>query len=184
MFAYTKDNSSKRRLGVLVSALLGGILVLAACAPAAPASQPPESNQEQQPTPTDEPPETQPLPREPGKTPEPLPQEAVGPIVLPETPILGEVPDDLLAQIFQDLQQNQGRSPELAELLRAEAVTWPDGSLGCPEPGQMYTMALVDGYWVQIRVGDEIYDYRASQRGTFKLCTQDVGSPKPPSPGG
>lgn len=31
-------------------------------------------------------------------------------------------------------------------VIRAEAVTWPDGSLGCPEVDMMYTQALVPGY--------------------------------------
>ena len=39
------------------------------------------------------------------------------------------------------------------KVLSAEAVTWSDGSLGCPEPGMMYTQALVPGYRVQIRGG-------------------------------
>jgi hypothetical protein len=30
---------------------------------------------------------------------------------------------------------------------------WNDGSLGCPEPGMMYTQALVNGYWLIIEAG-------------------------------
>ena len=58
-----------------------------------------------------------------------------------------------------------------------EEVTWNDGSLGCPEPGMMYTQALVDGYRVIIRAGDKTYDFRGT--GTdFRLCTNDLGNPK------
>ena len=60
---------------------------------------------------------------------------------------------------------------------RAQAVTWSDGSLGCPEPGQMYTQALVDGYWVVLRAGGQEYDFRASQRGEVKLCPPGQGRP-------
>jgi hypothetical protein len=35
-------------------------------------------------------------------------------------------------------------------VVQAEAVTWPDGALGCPEPGIVYTQALVPGYWVVV----------------------------------
>ena len=35
-------------------------------------------------------------------------------------------------------------------IVRAEPVVWNDGSLGCPEPGMMYTQALLNGYWVII----------------------------------
>ena len=33
-------------------------------------------------------------------------------------------------------------------LIRDEAVTWSDGSLGCPQPGEYYTQVLVPGYWI------------------------------------
>lgn len=55
-------------------------------------------------------------------------------------------------------------------LLRAERVTWPDGSLGCPQPGRMYTMALVPGYRIRIQAGTEQFDYHASLRGPPALC--------------
>jgi hypothetical protein len=55
-------------------------------------------------------------------------------------------------------------------LLSAERVTWPDGSLGCPMPGRMYTMALVPGYRIRIQSGTEQLDYHASMRGQPQLC--------------
>jgi hypothetical protein len=55
-------------------------------------------------------------------------------------------------------------------VIRDQAVTWSDGSLGCPQPGVFYTQALVPGYWVVLQVGDQEYDYRASERGHFVLC--------------
>jgi hypothetical protein len=35
---------------------------------------------------------------------------------------------------------------DLAELVRAEPVDWPDGSLGCPRKGMAYTQAIVPGW--------------------------------------
>jgi hypothetical protein len=52
-------------------------------------------------------------------------------------------------------------------IVRAESVVWNDGSLGCPEPGNMYTEALVNGYWVIIRARGQTYDFRADSRGSF-----------------
>lgn len=57
----------------------------------------------------------------------------------------------------------------------AEAVTWADGSLGCPEPGMMYTQALVPGYRIRVRAGDHLLDYHASERGYFVLCPPGRG---------
>jgi hypothetical protein len=54
-------------------------------------------------------------------------------------------------------------------VMSADAVVWSDGSLGCPLPGTMYTMALVPGYRVRIRVGESILDYHAGGRQLI-LC--------------
>jgi hypothetical protein len=51
-----------------------------------------------------------------------------------------------------------------------EPVTWPDGSLGCPDPGMMYTQALVEGYRVTLLAGDLTYDYRVGRGGHFRRC--------------
>lgn len=57
------------------------------------------------------------------------------------------------------------------ELVSAEQVTFTDGSLGCAEPGQSYTQALVDGMRVVISVDGTTYDYRLGE-GDLKLCTR------------
>lgn len=82
----------------------------------------------------------------------------------------GEVPAELLESILDDLMSKEGLQREGVEVERSEYVIWPDGSLGCPEPGVMYTQAQVPGYWVVVRAGDKRYDYRASDRGQFRRC--------------
>ena len=56
------------------------------------------------------------------------------------------------------------------EVLSAEAVTWPDGSLGCPQPGMMYTQALVPGFRIRVRAGTETLDYHAGRGGAPMFC--------------
>lgn len=53
---------------------------------------------------------------------------------------------------------------------KAEPVTWRDGALGCPQPGVLYTQALVPGYRIIVRSGGIRLDYHASLRGTPVLC--------------
>ena len=55
-------------------------------------------------------------------------------------------------------------------MVRAEAVVWNDGSLGCPQPGEFYIQILVNGYWVISQVEGVEYDYRANDSGFFTLC--------------
>jgi hypothetical protein len=66
-------------------------------------------------------------------------------------------------------------------IVRAEAVIWNDGSLGCPEPGMQYTQALVNGYWVVIRSAERGYDFRLRRDGSFRLCPEGRGHPPLPS---
>jgi hypothetical protein len=52
-------------------------------------------------------------------------------------------------------------------------VTWRDGSLGCPEPGVQYTQALVPGWRVILRAGDQTLDYHAAANGHLILCPRE-----------
>lgn len=88
----------------------------------------------------------------------------------PENPVVGEVPDALLNKIIADLSQHLGVQRSALEVIRGEAVVWNDGSLGCPQPGMFYTQALVNGYWVVLQIGEEKFDYRASESGHFIRC--------------
>ena len=93
----------------------------------------------------------------------------------------GDIPADLLRAIVVDASERTGATSEEIEVVSAEPAGWNDGSLGCPEPGQLYTQALVDGYRVIIRAGDQELDYRAAHGGV-RVC-EDAGGPgatKPP----
>jgi hypothetical protein len=89
---------------------------------------------------------------------------------------IGEVPGDLLDAIVNDAAERAGIQRDEVEVLTAESVTWNDGSLGCPEPGMMYTQALVPGYRVVVEAGGEEMHFHASERGSFRFCE----NPKPP----
>lgn len=88
----------------------------------------------------------------------------------PEAGVTGEVPADLLDNILADLEERTGAKRSEFEILRAEATQWNDGGLGCPEPGQDYTQAIIDGYRVVLEYAGETYDYHAAAIGYFKLC--------------
>jgi hypothetical protein len=87
-----------------------------------------------------------------------------------DQPVTGEVPPDVMADVIADAVDRTGVEPEAIEVVQAAAVTWNDGSLGCPEPDMSYTMALVDGYHVILSAGDEDLDYRVAAQGGFRLC--------------
>jgi hypothetical protein len=56
------------------------------------------------------------------------------------------------------------------EVVSALRVTWPDGSLGCPEPDMQYTQALVPGWRIFLRANGRTLDYHAAANGHVILC--------------
>jgi hypothetical protein len=84
-----------------------------------------------------------------------------------------QVPADLKRMTeaaLVDAARRTGRDPATLKVISAESVVWPDGSLGCPEPGMAYTMALVPGYRIRVDAGGSEFDYHASARGQLVLC--------------
>jgi len=69
-----------------------------------------------------------------------------------------------------DAGRRTGLPRTALELVSAQAVTWSDGSLGCPQPGMLYTQALVPGYRIRIRAAAQELDYHAGTRGALVLC--------------
>ena len=97
-----------------------------------------------------------------------------------EPVVTGEVPADLMDAILADAGSRSTTKAAIS-VIRAQAVTWSDGSLGCPVKGMSYTQALVDGYWVVLDAGGQQLDYRASVSGSFKYCA--FGGLPPVGPG-
>jgi hypothetical protein len=103
---------------------------------------------------------------------------------LGETPVVGEVPQDILKPILEDVHDKSGADIEDVKVIRAENIIWPDGSMGCGKPGEMYTQAQVPGYWVVLEVNGDSYDYRVTENGYFNICDQSRPSNQPPAIGG
>ena len=91
----------------------------------------------------------------------------------------GEVPTDLLESIVAEAAERAGVEPAEIQVVAAEAVTWNDGSIGCPEPGMMYTQALVPGYRVLLEAGGDELAFHATESGEFRFCAD----PQPPLEG-
>lgn len=102
---------------------------------------------------------------EPGQTPRVMPAPGV-PSSLSNIPGL----DPLLREMVADLSQRQGIPAEQISVKNIQATTWSDGSLGCPQPGMMYTMALVDGYQISLEANGKTFYYHTSGKDYFVYC--------------
>ncbi len=72
-----------------------------------------------------------------------------------------------------DAARRFGQPPSTFTLVSAEPVTWRDGSLGCPQPGRVYTQALVAGWRIRLRGPNGELDYHARTNGVPVLCPPD-----------
>ena len=70
----------------------------------------------------------------------------------------------------RDLAGRLGAAATGIEIVRAERVTCPDGSLGCPRPGLLYTQALVRGCFIQLRAAGRHWNYHGGRAGPPRLC--------------
>ena len=71
-----------------------------------------------------------------------------------------------------DLSTHLGISEEQIRMLSLDHVVWPDASLGCPKPGELYAQVLVPGYRIALEVDAKTYLYHTDETGQFLLCEQ------------
>jgi hypothetical protein len=81
-------------------------------------------------------------------------------------------PTDLrtAADAILALAARLGVSTDGIRVVSEENVTWPDGSIGCPQPGMSYTQALVDGRRVVLVHDGVEYHYHGAQNGPLFYC--------------
>jgi hypothetical protein len=85
----------------------------------------------------------------------------------------------LVIQVKNDLAQRLGVEADQIDLVELTPVVWPDGSLGCPEPGMAYTQVQVEGLLIRLRAGKRIYAYHSGGGQPPFLCEQATTSDKP-----
>lgn len=78
-----------------------------------------------------------------------------------------------------DLSQRLGVPAETITVVEAQEVTWPDASLGCPQPDMMYAQVLTPGYQVVLEAGGQRYDYHGSSPDNMFLCASGSAEAAP-----
>ena len=79
-----------------------------------------------------------------------------------------------------DLVRRIGTEEEQIEVIRAEYVTWPDSSLGCPKPGFQYLQVLSNGSRIQLKVDELVFNYHSGGNRPPSYCSKP--SDKAPLP--
>lgn len=65
----------------------------------------------------------------------------------------------LVEMAVADLAARLSLDQSAVEVVSVEELTWPDPSLGCPQPGMKYQQIPVDGYRIRLRVAGQTYAY-------------------------
>jgi hypothetical protein len=73
-------------------------------------------------------------------------------------------------QAEEDLARRTGIAIDQMTVLEVQPVTWPDGSLGCPQPGMAYTQVTVDGLLIRLHAGGRGYEYHSGGPRAPFLC--------------
>lgn len=85
-----------------------------------------------------------------------------------------------------DLSERLGVDVSAISVIEFRTVRWPDGALGCPREGEVYTQAIVEGGQVLLDFDGRIFDYRSDAAGNVELCPseeKDGGYDFVPPPG-
>jgi hypothetical protein len=121
------------------------------------------------------PPQQLPVTVEPGQ--QPTKEENM---TTPETPpSFPSGMEGLIERAKYDLAERLSIEINDIEVTQAEAVTWPNASLGCPQPGMAYAEVLTPGYLILLQANNQTFEYHTSQGTEVIYCT----NPQPPVSG-
>jgi hypothetical protein len=76
----------------------------------------------------------------------------------------------VVVQAIQDLSTRLGIASDQISVVSAEPVVWPDGGLGCPQPGMVYPQVLRDGMRIILSAGGREYHYHNGEGRPPFLC--------------
>ena len=92
----------------------------------------------------------------------------------------GATPDPNSHPVIQiavaDLAKRLQIGTEKIRISSMEATIWPDGSLGCPKQGMMYTQVLTPGFKLTLEADGKSYPYHTDENETVVFCGLGSGT--------
>jgi hypothetical protein len=79
-----------------------------------------------------------------------------------------------VAIAVDDLAARLDVPPDSIDVLTAVLVVWPNGALGCPEPGRSYTQVMTDGSVIELGVDGLVYRYHSGGSTTPFPCDRPL----------
>ena len=97
-------------------------------------------------------------------------------VVITEETAVAPAPDidpamqTLVDQAMADLATRRAIDAAGIVAVSAKSVTWPDKSLGCPQPGMAYNQVTVDGALIELTAAGTTYRYHSGGGRSPFLC--------------
>ncbi len=95
----------------------------------------------------------------------------------PSAPATPAEQTSAIEQAISDLAARFNIPSSEIKIVSQETVTWPNGGLGCPQPGINYIQVPVDGLRIVLDRAGTIYEYHTGQ-SRIVLCETSVAEPK------
>ena len=70
---------------------------------------------------------------------------------------------------FNAAASDLGVDPGSVTVVSVEPTSWPDMSLGCPEPGMMYGQMITPGYVVEVEANGTTHAYHTDAAGQLAV---------------
>lgn len=100
---------------------------------------------------------------------------------LADTPPMPNPSDPELQKMIEtaaeDLANRFSIASDQIQLQEALEMTWPDSSLGCPNPSSMYMQVLTPGYLIRLQTPDSTFEYHTDKRGSVVYCENPAPLP-------
>jgi hypothetical protein len=92
-----------------------------------------------------------------------------------DTPTAGAADAQAMTEkVRQDLAQRLSLAATDIQLVSAVPLTWPDASLGCPQPDMMYAQMQTPGYLIKLNAADKLYEYHTDMGENMVDCENGV----------
>jgi hypothetical protein len=78
------------------------------------------------------------------------------------TPALPDASEDALDSALTDLAARLKVGKDAIQITSVEKRMWSDSSLGCPQPGMMYSQVITPGFLIKLTAGGKVYTYHSS----------------------
>lgn len=86
---------------------------------------------------------------------------------------------DIAGKAIDLLTNTLNVSPDEIKIHSIQQVSWPDASLGCPQPGEMYAQVITPGYLVAAEVDGKPQQIHLNADGEGRVCDPAQARPTP-----